>query len=278
MTFVDFPARAPRRSICGAALTLLALAASQSASAQALLLHDTFDADTVGLPPSGPLVGSATYGTGVLIGTRIGDYTVVDVGGARQLQVTPLGPVGDPANGTLIEYNPLPSAATGRHVHYDFQVQPGGDSAGVNGWMQEITFGPIGTNLALDWGASTSGRSLVLATSTPGCCGGGYDLTDLGLSYVPGEQYRIDWYVDMAADRYSLFIDGVARVSNASFGDDVQSMGQLVFDSNFETTGSALVDDVLIEVVPEPPAWALMAAGLALAGGLRAGARRRSRR
>ena len=207
-------------------------------------------------PPNGPEIGGATYGTGLLIGSSIGQHQVVAANGSQMLQVTP----GEASDGTLIECNPPPGSGPRIGVHDQFQVQPRGVQPGLNAWIQQIILEPLGTNLQLMWPAD--GLNVFLNQTTPN---GTPVLTDLGLAYSAGTLHTVDWLIDLDADVFSLLIDGNTQVSNLAIGADAQSLRQLAFSSNFLTQGGALVDNVRIDVavVPEPGSALLVLAALA---------------
>ncbi|HPG81031.1 MAG TPA: PEP-CTERM sorting domain-containing protein, partial [Piscinibacter sp.] len=94
---------------------------------------------------------------------------------------------------------------------------------------------------------------------------------------LPGTRYTVGWTIDLNTDRYSLALNGVSLVANAAFGIDVQSMNQLTFSSSFDTTGSAIIDNVSIQAVPEPGTWAMLLAGIACCGTLSARRLRQTR-
>ena len=241
--------------------TLLVASVATPLAASPLLL-DTFQDDAVGAAPNGPEWGHATYGTGLLIGVPIGQYNVVDAAGSRMLEISTTGMPGQQDNGTLVEFNPLPGAGDRFSVHYQFQLQPEGTRAGLNAWVQQIILDPLGTNLALFW--PQAGLNLTLATTRPG--EQGFTVQDLGVSALPGQLYTVDWSLDLAADTFSLAVDGSTVVHDQPLGADAAQLRQLVVVNNFATSGSVLMDNVRIDVasVPEPALPALLLAALPL--------------
>lgn len=238
----------------------LLLAAAAAPAAASPLLLDSYQDDTMGAAPNGPEWGSATYGTGILIGTPIGQYQVVTAAGSQMLQISTAGTPGQSDNGTLVEFNPLPGTQGRFNVQYQFQLQPGGSQVGLNAWVQQIILDPLGTNLALYW--PQAGQNVALLTTRTGDPND--TLQTLGLPVAEGQLYSVDWSFDLAADRFSLSVDGVALVADQALGVDAGFMRQLTAANNFATSGSALLDNVRIDAaaVPEPAGLALLLAAL----------------
>jgi hypothetical protein len=245
----------------GAAISIAVLLTALPVPASAaVLLHDFFGDDTAGAAPNGPAIGTAGYGGCCGQGGANAAYTVIDSAGNLKLRIDSPGPANDPANGSIIEYFPTvqPGAAK---VSYEFRVARGGlAQAALNSFAQELVFDPLGLNLELLWSSDGDGHHLWYGISVPGQ--GTFTLTDTGFVYALDTAYAIEWLIDANTDRFSLSADGTALASNVPFGADGTSLRELAFVNNFATTGTQVIDNVLIEAVPEPSTAALAALGL----------------
>jgi len=231
------------------------LMASALPSGAEVLLKDSFSDDALGSVPNGPEVGTASY-------SPLASFKVVADGGEQRLLVTPGGLLGDASNGTLLAYTPVANSATQYDVHYQFLVKQGGSTAGINAYLQMLTFGPPGTNLALLWGSDVDGRYLTLGLSAPG--DPALTTEDLGLTYAKDHLYTVDWHIDTVANQFGLAIDGVSVAHDHLFAADVTGLSQLAFANNVDSDALALIDNVSINAVPEPSGLALVLAGLGL--------------
>jgi hypothetical protein len=94
-------------------------------------------------------------------------------------------------------------------------------------------------------------------------------------TFTPGTWVDVSMTLNYATQTYSVSIDGALAASGLQFcgalgdecnGSPISQFGDVVFYSPSSHGGELYLDDLSIDQVPEPDAWALFIAGAALAG------------
>jgi len=196
-------------------------------------LLDTFDDDTVGMQPNGPETGWASYG---------GDatHTVILYNKEQQLSSAD----SSAASGILIGYTPTYHPET-FGVQYLMRIESGASLVGINAFLQELTFSPIGSNLMLYWGNDKK----FYVDVTPG------STIATGVSWKFDADYIVEWDIDCVNDEFSIIVNGKYLVEEEPLGSDFSSVNALYFASNFNTTGTQVIDEVSLWDKYSGPIW-----------------------
>jgi hypothetical protein len=222
-----------QKSLMLLAITIVCLSPSFS---QATYLLDTFSDDTIGSPPNGPEIGSATYG-----GSG-GTHTVFSQAGDRRLRSSDTSASGS----ILITYIPIAYADL-MQVQYLFRVESGAVLVGQNAFTQQLVLRPIGTNLMLDWG---NDKKFYIRITRPG-----EPTTDIstGISWLLNTDYQVNWTVNLLTDRFTLSVNNTTLVLNGAVGVDITGMSSLSLSTNYNTTGNQVIDNVTIARICDGP-------------------------
>jgi len=123
-------------------VALAVLACAPDSASAGLVLKDTFEDDTVGLPPNGPEIGSATYGGGAV-------YQVVGIdGGGKLLYSTD-------DSGTDLSTDCIPSSAPAEaEISCRFMIQSGSTLVDNNTSDHLLQWDNNAEALALWWAAN----------------------------------------------------------------------------------------------------------------------------
>ena len=222
---------------------VLFLSASLAVNA-AIIFQDDFENGTAGNAPVG-----AQIGTHLLLG---GTHEIVDTGG--NLALKSIDDADDDSFAVVCSPTVQSPWAT---VDYTFQIVRENNPApvGDNAYYQELVLIPTGDNLFLYW---SSDSKTYLNYSISGSMNGAIDL---GYSWSYDTDYDVAWSIDSDTDTFSLSINDTVLRNNAAFGHDITGLHTFAYGSNSTTTGSQLMDDVVIYGVPEPASLALLALG-----------------
>ena len=212
-------------------LTLLTVLVIPSVSSAQYLL-DTFQDDTPTAFPNGPEIGSATYagssGSHAVVNWGSGDYRL------RSIDTS--------ASGSLtISYIPLFSADI---MQVDFKMRVEGNSilAGANAFNQDLVFSSTSglINIYLYWGNDLELRIRTL--------GAGVDKTvDLDYKWLVDTDYQVSVFLDLTNNYYWVHIPGMGiNYKFVTFDVDVTQLNTLYFSTTFATTGSQVIDNVVI--------------------------------
>ena len=209
----------------------------------AVMFYDDFENGTAGNPPVGPTIG--TYSQ------QVGTHEIVDTGGNLALKSI------DPADDDSFLINCRPTVESPwATVEYTLTiVRDNPVPVGHNAFFQELVLRPLGDNLDLRWG--DDGKTYLM----PYINGSSQNEIDLSFNWSYDTEYDVHWSIDSDTDTYSLIINGTILQNNVAFGDDLTGLYSLAYGSNSLTVGSQLMDDVIINGVPEPASLCLLAAG-----------------
>ena len=202
------------------------------ASAQYLL--DTFQDDTPTTFPNGPEIGSATYAgssaTHAVVNWGGGDYRLRS---------------GDyPAGGGLsISYIPLFSANI-MQLDYQMRIEGNSNLAAANAFIQSLNFSTAssGISVLLYWG---NDLELRIRTYSPFH---GIDKTvDLDYEWKFDIDYQVSVFIDLNSDGYWVHIPDMGIMYKyVTLDVDATKLNSFSFSTNQATTGSQVIDDVVI--------------------------------
>jgi hypothetical protein len=210
-----------------------------ASSSHGKYLLDTFEDDTLATPPNGPETGTATYG-----GTSA-THTVISQGGSQRLRSLDSSTGG----GILISYIPIASSEL-MLVEYLMRIEGGSNPVARNAFLQEIVLSPIGTNVFLEWGDDNTFHIKITYPAQPS------KVIDTGLAWSFDTDYRVTWMIDIINDEFTLLIDDSPVLKNQAVLEDLTSLYRLSFATNFDTTGSQVIDDVTIShICGGPCTW-----------------------
>ena len=210
----------------------------------AVIFQDDFQNGTAGNPPVGPTIGSYSQyvGTHQIVDTGSGDLALKSIDATI-------------SSAYLVNCAPTVESPWAT-VEYSFTiVQDNSDLVGDNAFYQELVLRPSGDNLWLSWG---SDNKAYLDYSINGQLNGAIDL---GFAWNYGTEYDVHWSIDSDTDTYSLLINGTILRNNAAFGDDLTGLHSFAYGSNYVSIATQLMDDVIINGVPEPATLMMLTAG-----------------
>ncbi len=222
------------KSLVFLVISVLCLGVSIS---QGAYLLDTFSDDTPGGLPNGPEVGSASYagpaGKHVVISLAGGDLRLRSIDGLA-------------TDSMLITYTPIAVSELAR-IGYLMRIESGSVLVGLNAFVQELTFSPLGANIFLYWAYD---NRLYVRITRPGLP----DTTiPTGYSWKFDTDYNITWIIDMAGDKFTLLVNLMPLLKEEAIGVDVTDLNRLYFVTNYDTTGSQLLDNVMIDRICDGP-------------------------
>ncbi len=222
------------KSLVFLAIGVLCLGVSVS---QGAYLLDTFSDDTPGNLPNGPEVGSASYA-----GTA-GKHVVISLaGGDLRLQSID----GLTTGSMVITYTPIAVSELAR-IDYLMRIESGSILVAQNAFSQELTFSPLGANIFLYW---ADDNKLYVRITRPGLP----DTTiPTGYSWSFDTDYHITWIIDMGGDTFNLVVNFTTLLKEEAIGVDVTDLNWLYFVTNYDTTGSQLLDNVMIDRICDGP-------------------------
>lgn len=219
---------------------------------QTTIFLDDFENGTVGSAPESPQIGtSAPVGSG--------GHQIINEGGNLKLQSTDMASDGGAARYNRPIDSPLQSITT-----YDFRIlarENNTSLVGENALYQELILNNTGgSNLFLNWGADAKLRLDVIVS--------GHSGSPIVFDYTwqYGKDYHVEWEINGNTDKYSLTVNGTKLQDNVYFGGDIFNFHHLVYGTNDPSTGSFVMDNVIIKdtaAVPEPAALLMLGLGLA---------------
>ncbi len=204
-------------------LTFAALLAAPALAGPTVLL-DTFNDDPLAGPPVAPEIGS--YNTV----TPIGDFSIISALSNRRLNIRDVNTSG----GYTLNYTPTASTVQPR-VTYTFRVLST-NLVAANAFLQSLNVSPAGA-LSVYWGND----GLIRVRFVQGAVDNTYVSA---FSFTQNVDYFVELEVDALADNFSLSINGSTLFTNQALGANVNTCGNLYFQSNFATTGTTQLDTV----------------------------------
>jgi len=224
------------------------LAVQQGAHAQTWL-SDTFTDDTVGHASNGPEIGSVYHAC--TAGASCDKYSVVSIGGNNMLYVN------GEAGGLGLQWFLAGGGEGMGTVGYRFTPMPGGTVVGGNAFNLQLTAPGVTEVLMIgeDIGSSLSLSYVSYAS------GLGSTTELLPVKLQRGQEIFVQWDFDTVSDTLNLSLDG-QLLRQTSFAGGLDAIISTSVVSNYATTASWLIDDVLATAVPEPASAALLLTGL----------------
>jgi hypothetical protein len=195
------------------------------ATAQDVILLDTYQDDTIGLPPNGPEIGSYIQ--------LVGNHEVDDFGGGDKKVLS----FSTSSDGYLINMRPVaePPVVTTTYEHLIF-----GNSilSGINAVGQQWVLRPIGNNLSLWWGSDQTLRIRI------NYAGGSDKTINTGVSWNFDTEYDVSMLTDANADTFTLRINGSDVLVNEPFGADFTHIYSLAFSDTLTSSTQRVLNDV----------------------------------
>ena len=220
------------------AVIVIMFVCMHGSTAYGTYLLDTFDDDNVGNPPNGPEIGSGSYGGSGAT------HTVIQIINEKMLESRDSSTTGGISIGYLPTYNPETFG-----VQYLMRIEKGASLVGVNAFIQELTFSPGGCNLFLYWGNDKEFHIVVTYPILPN------KNIDTGVSWAFGTDYLLEWDVDCANDEFSIILNGEYLIIDEPFGSDFSKVNAFYFASNYNTTGTQVIDEVELWDNYSGPIW-----------------------
>ena len=217
-------------------LTLLLLLATPAVSSAQYLL-DTFQDDVVNNPPNGPEIGSGTYSGGPVAGYS--HFVTNWGGGDYRLRSNDTSA----STSLSISYIPL---FTSNIMQVDFKMRVEGNSilSAANAFLQSLNFSTISSTLTvwLYWGNDLELRIRTYSSF--------HDIDKtiaLDYNWALDTDYQVSVFLDLTSDRYWVHIPGMGiNYKLETFGVDVTKLNSFYFSTNYATTGSQVIDNVVI--------------------------------